>query len=291
MCSPSDLVDAALLHPIGNLTPPPASTLVKSLLPASSDLVSALSAYTRKAPAATLAVVDLLISPVADEGDLAVSNEEFDATGRSGTARTIEAASAVLRADRQLAQVEPDLLRALLSASILASDAIAVPGASRGLYGSSVSTTHLSDFAREVEGALSYALAAIDDVPSSWHADTVTHIKKGQVDDKADFLQRLLVSVAQDVVPDVTADVSARVFRDVLARHLRQSGAGQKEAEVWLNFGMSLVDRSMFPAKPGTDVSLTKQTRRWLWLLSWLSARSCSTQNHSRRLRTGSRTL
>lgn len=267
MLSPSDLVDAALLHPIGNLTPPPASVLAKSLLPSSHDLVSALSALTGKPPTTALAVIDLLVRMTADETDRADTGDTSDATGRSGTARTLEAASAILRADRQLAQAEPDLLRALLAASMLASDAAAIPGASRGLYGPAVSSAHLSDFTREVEGALSYALAAIDDVPSSWHADTVAYLKKGQADEKADFLQRLMVSFAQDVVPDANADVSARVFRDVLSRHLRQSGSGQKEAEFWLNFGMGLADRSeCLIMRPAHASLIIMQTRRWLWL-------------------------
>jgi ubiquinone biosynthesis protein UbiJ len=131
----------------------------------------------------------------------------------------------------------------VLEASILAQDALAVPGASRGLFGPSTRSSHLSDFVREAEGTLSYALASVDDVPLAWHSATAQSFKSTDLADTADFVQKLLWNLAQDVVLD-GGDVAARVLGDVLSRQLRQSGAGEKEAEAWLAFGMSQAERS-----------------------------------------------
>jgi hypothetical protein len=135
-------------------------------------------------------------------------------------------------------------LQFVLQASILAEDAIALPGASRGFFSPLTSSALLANFTRDAEGTLSYAMASLDDLPLSWHTATVQQLKTTTTPPRSDFVRQILWDLAQNVVLK-GGDVSARVFRDVLGRLLRQSGAGEKEGEIWLGYGMSLAEKGL----------------------------------------------
>jgi hypothetical protein len=237
---PGTIVDVALLAPVGTLAPPQPANLVKTLLPRIPDLLEAIKYHAYRSPDITLPIINPLVTCSSEQPS---GQTDVDTAGRSCAARYAEAALALLRADRHLAETNHALLQTVLEASILAQDALAVPRASRGLFGPSTQPSHLSDFVREAEGTLSYALASVDDVPLAWHTATIQSFKSTTVADTADFVQNLLWSLAQDVVLN-GGDVAARVLSDVLSRQLRQSGAGEKEAEAWLAYAMSQAERS-----------------------------------------------
>lgn len=170
---------------------------------------------------------------------------DFDSEGRSSVARLADAALALFRADRSLT-FDASLLWLVLASSTLAQDALWSTTSSmraRGMFSTSTTTDYLNSVIREAEGALSYALAKVDDVPVDWHKRTVQLLKSGEAPQASDdFLQNLLVNLGQWTT-NMQDDVTARIFRHVLARHLRQSDAGLAEGEVWLNFAMSVSEK------------------------------------------------
>ena len=196
-----------------------------------------MSEITSRTPHSALSISDALISPSTDVGNEAGPSSGFDARGRSKAARLAEAALAFIRADRQLASTSPNLLQIVLSARALAQDGLAVPGASRGFLNSAITPLYLEEVIREAEGALSFSLSAFDEVSVDWHKATVELLKKEDAG-KGDFLQKLLVTLVMGV-KGTEDDVAARIVRDVLAKHLRQCGAGEKDADIWLAFAMT----------------------------------------------------
>ena len=212
------------------------------ILPETSLIQQLISEFTSRAPNTTLSIVDPLVALSSDSESTYGSSLAFDSRGRSKAARLAEAALAFIRADRQLASTSPNLLQIVLSARALAQDALAVPGASRGFLNSAIVTSYLEEVVREAEGALSFSLSASDEVTIDWHKATIDMLKKEEKG-KGDFLQKFLVTLVLGV-NSKEDDVAARTVRDVLEKHLRQSGAGEKEAEVWLAFAMTKADKS-----------------------------------------------
>lgn len=182
-----------------------------------------------------------IIEPLASITDGESSPTSFDAQGRSRAARYAEAALAVLRSNRQLAQADNSLLFVILSAATFARDTLDIPTGGRGFYSSTTDRILLSDYIREVEGTLSFALATVND-DSSWHKSAVAALAFKNPAEPQDFLQRLLVAVKDEVLR-TDSDIAARVFRDLLERHLRQSGAEEKDLEVWLAFTMPWMEK------------------------------------------------
>ncbi|WWC71538.1 uncharacterized protein I206_105496 [Kwoniella pini CBS 10737] len=240
---PGTLIDVALATTLGDSKAPTVVELAKLLLPFTDKLIEEISSHTFQPSHPSLPIIDPLV-PYTFEITPNISVEsEFDLVGRSQAARSVEAVVALLRADRQLVASQPTLLRAALAVYQLTQDTLSIPGSSRGLYAQSASIVHLTDLIREVEGALSYALSFVDEVSPTWHTDTVQILKSGNLPGKTDLLQNMLFELKDDITAN-GGDVSARTFRDVLTRHLRQSSAGENEAEVWLNYAMSLIDKA-----------------------------------------------
>ncbi|WWD19092.1 hypothetical protein CI109_103550 [Kwoniella shandongensis] len=240
---PSVLIDVALATTLGTTEAKSVQEIARVLLPPTPQLVDQISSHAAKSSHPSLPIVDSIIPYSSEDITEASLTTEYDTLGRSKAARCAEAAVALLRADRHLVNSEPALLQVALAAVQLTQDALAVPGSSRGLFSMTASITHLSDLVREVEGAISYALAFVDEVAPTWHASTVQILKTGSLPGEADLLQRLLSALKDDVTA-TGGDVSARSFRDLLSRHLRQSGAGESEGEAWLTYAMTLVDRA-----------------------------------------------
>ncbi|WVR00029.1 hypothetical protein IAU59_007171 [Kwoniella sp. CBS 9459] len=260
---PDILIDVALATTV--IGDPSVSELCEVLLPPTPDLLEAVASHASQPSHPSLPILDPLV-PYTTEVSPDISLEsEFDIVGRTKAARWAEATVSLLRADRALVSSQPALLQVALAAYQLAQDTVAIPGSSRGLYSTSASIVHLTDLVREVEGALSYALSYVDEAPVAWHTDTVKALKSGEtitseadllrrllvtlkdgtITSEADLLRRLLVTLKDDMVSSNNGgDVSARSFRDVLSRHLRQSGSGEAEGEVWLNYAMSLIDKA-----------------------------------------------
>lgn len=250
MSSPDVLVDVALSTVISSqprLTP---SDAAARLLPPVGDIAQSMSQLISRQPNTTLPLCDPLIPYL--NGDTAAECSHFDAAGRSTSARYVEAILSLLRADRQIASSQPSYLRIVLQARALAQDALAVPGSSRGLFSQSTRPAQLSLAIREAEGALSYALASLDEVPTAWHTLTVQALKSGTPADNYDLLQELLLALKAEITLEGN-DVSARAFRDVLSSHFRQCGAGEKEAEIWLNYAMTLLERSKLASTTFVD--------------------------------------
>ncbi|OCF39032.1 hypothetical protein I317_07169 [Kwoniella heveanensis CBS 569] len=240
---PDILIDVALATTIGSDNAPSVAALCEALLPPTSDLLDAIAYHASQPSHPSLPILDPLV-PYTTEVSPDVSLEsEFDIIGRTKAARWAEATVSLLRADRALVNSQPVLLQVALAAFQLAQDTLAVPGSSRGLYATTASIVHLTDLVREVEGAMSYALSYVDEAPVAWHNATVQALKSGTVPAESDLLQKLLAALKEDIVSQ-GGDISARSFRDVLSRHLRQSGAGEAEGEVWLNYAMSLIDKA-----------------------------------------------
>ncbi|WVQ82306.1 hypothetical protein IAT38_004434 [Cryptococcus sp. DSM 104549] len=224
---PSVLIDVALATTIGTTTAPPVKDLAATLLPPAQKLLDQLSSHASLPPHLSLPITDPLIPYTPPDDEDTVVSSGFDTLGRSQAARGAEAAVALLRADRHLVRSEPALLQVALAAVQLAQDALAVPGASRGLYDKDMSILHLATLVREVEGAVSFALGFVDEVPLAWHAATVAALKTGKLPVNADLLQRLLAALKDDVVAR-GGDV----------------GAGEKEGEAWLTYAMGSIDRA-----------------------------------------------
>jgi len=222
---------------------PAASTsdIAGRILPDTSHIQQLVAEYTSRPPNVTLTIVDPLI-PAAAEDEQEVLSSAFDAHGRAKAARLAEAAIAYIRSDRSLASTNPTLLQTVMSARALAQDALAVPGASRGFLNATIAPSYLEEIIREAEGALSFSLSAFDEVTTDWHKSSVELVKKGDLT-AGDSLQKLIVTLSQGIKGQAD-DVAARTLRDVLGRHLRQSGAGEREAEVWLAFGLSKAETS-----------------------------------------------
>jgi hypothetical protein len=217
------------------------TALASKILPDTAHIQKAVQEFTSRASDPTLCIVEPIISgSVSDDSD---PSSPFDAHGRSKAARLSEAALGLIKADRSLASSNPTLLQTILSARALAQDALAVPGASRGFLAKETEPAYLEGVIREAEGALSFALGAFDEVEIAWHKTTVDRLKQAK-GGEADFLQDLICMLASGIRAS-SDDVAARTLRDVLARHLRQSGAGEAEAEVWLAYGLTKAESSM----------------------------------------------
>jgi hypothetical protein len=218
---PAVLVDVAL-----------ATQTPDSLLPSTEQLRSMVSQHAERTYS-TLAMVDQLVPCTSDaaEGPAA-----YDAQGRSRAARYAEAALAILRADR----TSHTYLLTVLSAAMFAKDTLDIPSGSRGFFAPTTDRTKLADFIREVDGTLSFALAEVDDVALPWHQSAIAALGKSA---PQDFMQELLLALKTEIT-ETNSDIAARVFRDVLSRHFRQSGAGEKELEVWLAFAMGMMKNS-----------------------------------------------
>lgn len=232
------MVDVALISVVGDLDPPSAKEVARVLIP--EGAAPNMQEHLRQAPDITLPIVDSLVSFTHATPSTAESS--FDSTGRSSTARVAEGIRSLLKAERRIVDDRPELLEIVLHTAVVAKDTHAVPGSSRGLFAETVSASHLLEVIRETEGALSYALVAMEDVPLSWHQTTVQMLKTGSTGE--DLLQRILHDL-QLRSSGPGGDVSARVFRDVLARHLRQSGAGEVESEIWLSYAMSCAEKGI----------------------------------------------
>lgn len=206
-------------------------------MPPLPDILECMSFYASQAPNITLPITDPLIPCIPNDTEISTKPSDHDIDGRSNGARYAEAVLCILRADRQLVKHQPELLEIALLAKVLAQDAIAVPGGSRTFFASAVSIDVLADFARESEGALSYSLGLLDETNVAWHTSTISVLRNQYLSKNADFLQCIFVSLSKG------GDVSLRVFRDVLSSLLRQSGAGEAEAEVWLAYAMSSIDK------------------------------------------------
>lgn len=237
---PDTLVDVALATDLG-ASPTPAA-VAGTLLPAPAIMLSFLERHTSQPPHPTLPVIDPLVPCTTEVEGQTWRDSDFDAAGRSRAARYAEAGLSLLRADRSLVQTLPSLLHVALGAMLLASDGAAIPGASRGLYTPHTPAEHLEQVVRDAEGALSFSLSLVDEAPLSWHKAAVDQLRAGQLAGDADYLHRLLFDLRSDVVAK-TSDVAPRAFREVLARHLRKCGAGEKEGEVWLNYAMQMSEK------------------------------------------------
>lgn len=240
MIRPGILVDVAMVAIPGTT----ATDISQRILPDISHIQDLVSEFTSRPPNPTLSIVDSIIPCPPVDDDASRVPGSFDVHGRSRGARLAEAALALIRSDRQFASSSATLLQTVLSARALAQDALAVPGASRGFFDKSTPVEYLAQVVREAEGALSFSLASLDDVALDWHKTTSDLITKGQAASGGlDFLQSLLVMLSQRIT-SAADDAAARTLRDVLGRFLSQSGAGEKEAEVWLNLGMGKIDSS-----------------------------------------------
>ncbi len=227
------MIDAAAATCQGEIT---------SLLPPFSKLESQLSICTSQPPHPSLPIVDTLVPYTESYQSPNTRATEFDSSGRSSLARHIQAILIFLRSDRNLAIEKPELLKIALAGSILAKDAISVPGCSRGLYSASTPTVYLEDIIRDTEGVLSYTLSKFDELQYAMHTAAVQKLRASTDSVGDDFLQTLILTLKDQLVKE-GGDVTSRVLRDVLSRVMRQSGAGEKEAEVWLGYAMTLVER------------------------------------------------
>lgn len=244
--SPRTLVDASLRLLSGTGSSSSSTHGLESLLPSAEAMDRQIASTTRLPPNSGLHALDALI-PVSQNEPAA--DTSFDFEGRSALARQIEAVLALIQDDRTLV-AHRDILSYVLYAAQLAQEALwsREPGCARGMYASTTESEHLQLVIREAEGALSYALASIDATVSidlAWHKTTVDLLKNGSASEGQDYLQKQIVRLA-NTVRDDNNDVAARVLRTILARHLQRSGAGVAEGEVWLNFGMSISEKSTF---------------------------------------------
>ena len=250
--SPRTLVDSALRLVDKSGAAPKSGEIMTSLLPSTEALSKQIDAMTSRPPLAGLHLLDPLI-PVSPYGRHAESDPaSFDAHGRSATARQIEALLALIQDDRTLVS-EGQVLTHVLSAAQLAQESIwsSEPGCARGMYAPSTSSEYLHSITQEAKGALSYALASVDSMSTvdlGWHKTAVGLLKDGQTKAGGDYLQCQLATLAL-TVREKQDDVAARVFRDILSRHLQHSGAGVAEGEVWLNYGMSISEKRMLHSR------------------------------------------
>ncbi|BEI93821.1 uncharacterized protein CcaverHIS019_0602800 [Cutaneotrichosporon cavernicola] len=236
---PDALVDVALMTDLG--THPTPATVASTLLPPADEMLSQLAAHTSQPPHPALPVIDPQV-PTGGVVEPISRASDFDTAGRSRAARYVEAGLALLRVDRSLVTTLPHLLNVALSAMVLASDAAAIPGASRGMYTPEASPAALEGVVRGAQGALSFSLSLIDEAPLAWHKATIEQLRAGKPVQKADYLQRLLGDLCASVA-EKTSDVAPRAFYAVLSRHLRGSEAGEAEGEVWLTYAMQMSDK------------------------------------------------
>ncbi|GMK59535.1 hypothetical protein CspeluHIS016_0801410 [Cutaneotrichosporon spelunceum] len=241
---PDALVDVALMTDLG--TQPSPASVAGSLLPPADELISQLAAHTSQPPHPALPVIDPQV-PTGGVVEPVSRASDFDAAGRSRAARYVEAGLALLRVDRSLVTGLPHLLNVALSAEVLASDAAAIPGASRGMYTPEASPTALDGVVRDAQGALSFSLSLVDEAPLAWHKATVEQLRAGKPAENADYLQHLLGDL-RAAVAEKTSDVAPRAFYAVLSRHLRRSEAGEAEGEVWLTYAMQMSEKQLAQA-------------------------------------------
>lgn len=221
--------------------PTPAS-VASTLLPPADDMLSQLAGHTSQPPHPALAVIDQQVPCTSATPASSSRASDFDAAGRSRAARYAEAGLALLRVDRSLVSSLPHLLNVALGAMVLAGDAAAIPGASRGMYTPEASTAALEGVVRDAQGALSFSLSLVDEAPLAWHKATVDQLRAGAAAPDADYLQRLLSDLRSEVVAK-TSDVAPRVFLAVLSRHMRGCEAGEAEGEVWLQYAMQMSEK------------------------------------------------
>lgn len=233
---PCDLVDVALMPTLPSSPRPTVSEVTDRLLPTRKDLLSLLATHSKMSINATLPLVDPLIQVPSDIRDASHVPDQYDTQGRSQLARFSEAAISLLRADRAIANHQPLVFVLSLCLRLFAQDALAIPGGSRRVYWAFTAPEHLNGVIRDVEGCLSYTLAEFDDVSLGWHQGAIKAMQAGS--GGGDVLQQLLINLRNGIVHH-GADLDARILRDILERHLRMSGAGQAEAELWLGCAMS----------------------------------------------------
>jgi len=253
--SPSVIVDVALMHSMPSHPLIQADEVIRRILPPLPNIIDRVSRFASRPPDITLSIVDPLIPCIPEDTNITIHTSDFDIRGRSEPARYAEAIVCLLRVDRQLVNTQPELLQIALTAKTIAQDALAVPGASRGLFSTGFAAEHLSDLIRETDGALSYSLASRNEVQLDWHTSIIQQLRAGSPWASSDFLQRLLLALADGA----DNDVSVRIFRDVLSRHLRQSGAGEAEADAWLTYALSLIDRGKLKALHSHLLSIVPQ--------------------------------
>jgi hypothetical protein len=236
---PDALVDVALMTDLGSKPTP--TSVAGTLLPPAEEMLSQLAAHTSQPPHPALPVIDPQV-PTGGVVEPLSRASDFDAAGRSRAARYVEAGLALLRVDRSLVTALPHLLNVALSAMVLASDASAIPGASRGMYTPEASMAALERVVRDSQGALSFSLSLVDEAPLAWHKATVEQLKAGKPANNADYLQRLL-SDLRAAVAEGTSDVAPRAFFAVLSRHMRGCEAGEAEGEAWLTYAMQMSEK------------------------------------------------
>jgi hypothetical protein len=242
MTSPGVLIDVALLNTLGG-TSSSSSRIAERLLPTIASILESVTSHTSRPAHVELPITDPLVAYAPDdEADKTVKTSEYDLQGRSKAARLVEGVARLLRADRQLSTNEPEMLRIVLAARVLVQDAQILPTGSRGFLAPTTPLEYLEDSVREIDGVMSYALSSIDDTPAAWHKATIALLQTSKSQGSPDWLQKVLLVFADDV-RKTSGDVSARALRDVLARHLRQSGAGAAEGEMWLQFATTLMER------------------------------------------------
>ena len=243
LSSPSVLLDVALMTSFASNPPTQPAVLLGQILPPLPLITDLINFHASLTPDITLPITDPLIPCMFVDNAVTTQASDFDIRGRSKAARYAEAILYILRADRRLVETQPNLLRIVLAARTIAQDALAVPGASRGIFASTIMADRLVDFVRDTEGALSYALVSIDETKLAWHTSTIQQLRVATQSSGADFLQLLLLALHNDVVGSGN-DIQARVFRDVLSRHLRQAGAGEAEADIWLQYAVANIDKA-----------------------------------------------
>ncbi|KAL7422810.1 hypothetical protein Q5752_002106 [Cryptotrichosporon argae] len=232
VAEPSTIVDVAAAGELG--WTPSATEIASALLPPDTEIIATLRRHTARLPDPSLNIVDPLVPCAEDEDRLYGSNH--DAVGRSEAARLAEAVLALTRLDRRFVAAQPTLVLVILYALVLARDHVAVSD-SRGLYATAANPAHVRDVVQDAETALSFALSSVDE-SAQWHGAAVEAVKSGK--QGGDWVQDLLVQISQDA----QGDIGWRAFREILSRQIRQSGAGEAEANVWLQFAMSSINNA-----------------------------------------------
>ena len=164
----------------------------------------------------------------------------FDTSGRSKHARRIEAYIALLRSDRKLAPARPSVWTTILRAALLLRDEISIPGAAGGLFDSTYDAIRLADLVIEVEGTLSLLISQQENLQPEWHSRMTSDLKGEKGNGEADWLSTALLGL-RATMGARSDNLSARVFRDLLAQALRHAEAGPREASVWLQYGMTVI--------------------------------------------------
>lgn len=218
------------------------------------SLAEACQAYTRHPVADGLYMLDPLIYLSTARESVQAINTDFDRQGRSTLARQIEAQLALILEDRKRMSSYAQL-HSILRCALLAQEALwsRESGCARGLYAPDTEAALLQSVVDDAEGALFYFMRTEDSEAASveWHKGIVASIKGDSNPSGRDTasessvitVKTLLQRVAVDLVRTEN-DVDARVLRTVLSRVLQTDGAGIAEANVWLQYAMSVARSS-----------------------------------------------